>query len=156
MGRRGEGKRTKAAAVGDSVLFSHINSASCSRGNWSLISKANRCFHLSSMKQLMCSSGRSDILWTTFSPLYCLDKGQSGGEDGEVGAPLGSQSQATRLLLLPTRLTEPGGHGPPLGRNQLRRATVAPGGRGQDSEVSQGYSSLSLGSLASKKTKTAF
>jgi len=49
-----------------------------------------------------------------------LLSGQTGGEEGEAGAPRGSLSAATSLLYVPIWHSEVGGPGPPLGRNLLR------------------------------------
>ena len=80
--------------------------------------------------------------------LYCLAK--LGVRMGRLEHLQGSLSAATRLLHVPIWQAEVGGPGPPLGRNLQRRVVIAPSGRGQDSEVSQGYFSLSF-SLACKK-----
>ena len=80
--------------------------------------------------------------------LYCLAK--LGVRRGRLEHLRGSLSAATSLLYVPIWHSEVGGPGPPLGRNLLRLVVIAPSGRGPDSEVSRGCSSLSF-CLACKK-----
>lgn len=121
--------------MGGSPLFSHVNYAGGCLRKLKLDVKGKQVF------SSQFNETASVVFWKVRRPQGNFQpQSQTGDEDGEAGAPLGSWSLDSRFLLVPTPQTEDGGSGPLLGRNQLRLAVVAPGGGGQDSEASWGYS----------------